>query len=150
MRDLEKGESAVDEATQETKRDLSISKEEDAWAGNDSDAEFEDEDIDYGDDEEAGTDADAEGDTDDENEIDAFSGSVFTPNADKDVVIGAVTQNAHQMLRVKDEQEKKDSPMTFKPGEDTDMDDEDSPEETKAMKVDEEDDGDMVEDLYRW
>ena len=38
MRDLEKGESAVDEATQETKHDLFISKEEDAWDGNDSDA----------------------------------------------------------------------------------------------------------------
>ncbi|KAI4706950.1 hypothetical protein J4E89_008285 [Alternaria sp. Ai002NY15] len=66
MRDVEKGESDVDEATQGTKHDLFISKEEDAWDGNDSDAEFEDVDIDFGDDEDASTDADAEGDTDQE------------------------------------------------------------------------------------
>ena len=64
MRDLEKGERDIDEATQERKHDLFVSKEEDAWDGNDSDAEFEDVDIDYGDDEDASTDADAEGDTD--------------------------------------------------------------------------------------
>ncbi|KAI4918110.1 hypothetical protein J4E90_002490 [Alternaria incomplexa] len=66
MRDVEKGESDVDEATQERKHDLFVSKEEDAWDGNGSDAEFEDVDIDFGDDEDASTDADAEGDTDHE------------------------------------------------------------------------------------
>ncbi|KAI4949865.1 hypothetical protein J4E86_007820 [Alternaria arbusti] len=127
MRDVEKGESDVDEATQERKHDLFVSKEEDAWDGNGSDAEFEDVDIDFGDDEDASTDADAEGDTDHE-------------------------YSSEETMKVDDEEGDTDheysSEETMKVDEEEgDTDYEYSSDET--MKVGEED-GDISGGLYRW
>jgi hypothetical protein len=159
LRDLEKKTSDmdVDEASLETKRNLFVSNEEDAWDGIDSDAEDmdidddDDDDDDYNDedDEVLDSDADAQDDADDDNDMGGVEAEVndaapaFAPNGDKDVVMGAMTHDTQYMLKVPDGQEKKDSPMTFKPGEDADMDAEDSPEETEVRKADEKDDFDM-------
>ncbi|KAI4613772.1 hypothetical protein J4E83_007374 [Alternaria metachromatica] len=130
MRDVEKGESDVDKATQGTKHDLFISKEEDAWDGNDSDAELEDVDFDCGDDEDVGTDADAEGDTDHEH----FSEE--TMNVDEEE---GDTDHVYPWDETMKVDEKDD--------EESDTDYEYSSDET--MKVGEED-GDISGGLYRW
>jgi hypothetical protein len=149
LRDLEKDKSGVDEPSPETKHNLFISKEEDAWDGYDSDAG----EMDLDDDDMSGSDADAEGDTDDDDEIASCDADaegdtddetpIFAPKADKDVVMSAATNDEQQILKVGDEQEKNDSPMMLKQDEDAnanvDVDAEDG-EETKIFKVDENDD----------
>jgi hypothetical protein len=141
LRDLEKDKSGADESSTETKHNLFISKEEDAWDGYDSDAE----EMDLDDDDMAGSDADAEGETDDETPI-------FAPNADKDIIMSAAMSDEQQIFKVGDEVEKNDSPMMSKPDEDAnanvDVIAEDG-EETKTFKVDEDaDDVDMSGGIY--